>query len=338
MLTFGALTLAIIGLVVVVSLLRRWRRRADDAASQVLIENARARAAARSRTTPPTLSPAAVLPAAPAPTDSAPSAPAWHVSAEQIIGAVRASRKGHGSLSSPPRRRTTGLDANASLDRDAGDDWSPAGLDPYTDGHPLGVGLSIIYNDREGQRTQRDIDLERYAHDGRDGVLVCFCRLRKARRSFRISRIRKAIDRETGEVIAHLPAWLDARYRTTADGIASDFIDRHTDALTALFFISKADGALRAGERHVLSEFCVACGMSDAAARDVVLTQIATWAAPSRIAYGRSLRGLATRPPHYRAHVWTAAQALIATDKTARDSETRALERMRKEMRPPQPE
>lgn len=194
--------------------------------------------------------------------------------------------------------------------------------------------LRITYVDADGQRTHRNVTVERYARtdDRGGGVMIAFCHLRQARRPFRFSRIAHAADMETAQTVTDLGAFLDARYVATPLGRCDAFVSEHAPALGALLFVAKADDALRAKEKDVMRNFCAECGLADAAVCDLVVELVATWPAPSKAQYGADLRAIGARDMAYRELVRRAALAIVATDKTVRENETRALERLQREL------
>jgi hypothetical protein len=221
--------------------------------------------------------------------------------------------------------------AREPLKKDAWEDWDDELYAAAA--RELTADLRIAYVDANGQKTHRSITVERYSRTSADGgVLAAHCHLRQARRPFRFSRIMHAADLATATRIDNLGDWLDARYETTTNGQRDRFVAEHEDALIALLFVAKADDAVRKGEKDVIDRYCAALGLADEQARAAVVAFVAGSAAPSRIAFGTALRGLSERPDGYKRDLVAAAQDIVATDKTVRENELRALDRMRKEL------
>lgn len=225
-----------------------------------------------------------------------------------------------------PHSVTTHLPSAHEHEKDAWQDWTNHEFDPYRSGHNLTTILDIQYVDTNDQTTQRRITTERYAHNGRDGILHAYCHMRQSRRSFRIANIAAATCSETGEMIHHLPAWLDEQYSQSDAGTVDAFVENHEAALTALFFIAKADGAFRQPEKTVVSDFCesVGCDISDK-----IVSEMTQWAVPSKIGYGKALRALAEQPDEYQLQVYRAGAKMLSDKRSPRDAEKAALERMR---------
>ena len=215
-------------------------------------------------------------------------------------------------------------------EKDAWEDWSD---ELYAEAsRELAVDLGITYCDRDGKTTHRDITVEKYARTQDGGILAAYCHLRKSRRPFRFSRIKKAIDRKTGAPIHDLGAWLDRQYETSPKGLRDKFVSAHEAALGALFFVAKADGAFRAKEKAVMQAFCASQGLKSPDIQALVVETVAGWAVPSRIAYGKDLRELLQRDEGYRQGILDHAKSMLASTKTAHDEATRALERMEREL------
>lgn len=221
----------------------------------------------------------------------------------------------------------------ANLEKDAWEDWSD---ELYAEAsRVLPASLTITYRDRNGQTTNRDITVEKYARTADGGVLAAFCHLRQARRPFYFSRIQFAADTTDGTVIEDLGAWLDAKYEASPNGARDRFIADHEAALGALFFVAKADDAFHAKEKGVIRNFCSSQGLGDTEIQQLVIDSVAGWVIPSRIAFGKDLRSLLDRDEPYRRKVLEHAQAIVGTGKTVRDEESRALERMQRELKLP---
>jgi hypothetical protein len=214
---------------------------------------------------------------------------------------------------------------------DAWDEWDYKGVRLDVGGKDIAARLRVHFTDKEGAQTVREIDAKRFITDGKDGVLRAYCHLRQANRPFRLSRVTEAVDLDTGERIDNLPGWLTAKYAESPRGMADAFIDEHVDALTALFYVAKADGAFRLPERTVIGAFCGAVGKPSADVQEVVLQEVASWATPTAIGYGRALRAVATKPEEYRRSVLNTAQSIVDSDRTKKDAEFAALTRMAKE-------
>lgn len=218
------------------------------------------------------------------------------------------------------------------VDKDAWEEWDYMGMQGAGGGHELHRRLRIHFTDKEGKRTEREIDLKKFFTDGKDGLMHAYCHLRKGNRPFRLSRVSQALDLDTGETVQDLPAWLQAQYKDTPRGAADAFIDEHGDALSALFFVSKADGALRKAEREHLAEFCRSVGGAPAEVVDLVVQDVSEWAMPSAIGYGKALRAAAEMPDEYRRRILETARKMVESDKTTKDEEVKALGRMAKEL------
>lgn len=193
------------------------------------------------------------------------------------------------------------------------------------------VPLVIRYNDGAGQVTEREITVLRYTYGPTGGVLSAYCHYRGAKRTFYFTRIVSAVCAETGEHIQHLGPWLDAAYLSTAPGKAGSVLEKHADALDALFYVAKADGAFRAKEKASVIAFLRAVSHEvaiDTEIGDRIIAQLSRCATPSAIAYGKALSRLQAHTPAYRGQLLKAAKEMVASDKTVVHAENNALKRM----------
>lgn len=198
---------------------------------------------------------------------------------------------------------------------------------------PVAASLRITFCDRAGAVTTRDITVERYFADEKGGAMIAYCHLRNARRPFVFSRVREAIDTESGEVIHDLVGWLDNVYEASPAGARDRFLQKHADALLCLFFVAKADGAFHAREKSVVREFCAAQGASDSALQEQLLDWTKEQPRMSKVAYGISLRAVAQQDRAYREAVLAASTKLAEATAGVHEEEAKALERMMREFK-----
>jgi predicted DNA-binding transcriptional regulator YafY len=220
--------------------------------------------------------------------------------------------------------------ATEEVEKDAWEDWGSILYNPAT-ARELEAKLRIAYIDRAGQKTHRTIDVQRFAiDDSGGGLVVGFCHLRKARRPFQIAGITHAVDMQQLATIPDLSKWLSSRYEVTPKGSRDQFINQHESALGALLYVAKADDAFRAKEKSILLGFCETLGGLNSEAATLVVDEVGSWITPSAIQFGKDLRSVAGRDTEYQNLVLETAIAFVASDKTVRENETRAIERMKK--------
>lgn len=210
-------------------------------------------------------------------------------------------------------------------------DWAADGHGPSFQFGKADIPVVIEYRSGNGCETAREITVEQYRYKDDRGTLSAYCHMRGARRTFVFSRILSATDPETGERIESLGPWLDARYLETPQAKASQCLDAHFDAIEALFYIAKADGAFRAREKEILRQFLVEQDVPLASAA-VIVADVAKWVTPSAVAYGKRIRALATTPGEYRRAILRSAQAIIGSNKEATPKEVRAIQRLKAEI------
>ena len=215
---------------------------------------------------------------------------------------------------------------------DSWESWNNVLDDPSTT-RDLQAHLRIAYTDTLGQRTHRSIQVRRFGLDEHGGgLLVAFCEMRQSMRPFQLARISHVADLDTATTIVDLAGWLDARYIATPLGERDAFLSLHEPALRALFYVAKADDAYRAKEKAAIVEFCTWAGLADTTVQSLVTEEIGRWPKPSAIQFGKDLQFVAALDVTYRERVLQTAKAIVATDKTVRENETRALDRMAKTM------
>ena len=234
----------------------------------------------------------------------------------------------------PESKRSHVAEAEARDEQpDDKDAWDDDYLNDYAAGAKRrkldGIELRIYFVDRNGVATERNISTLNYAHDPEThgGSVYAFCHLRQANRPFAFSRIKRAVDLRTGEVVVDLGAFLDSLYMTTPVGVVDKFLDDHSAGMFVLFSFAKADGAMRAKERVIMLDWAKSHGLTDEAALTSLEEQMkkvwyatdhAFWDAVKTVK--REARGEA-----YVQSIWSAAQAILNSDKKLSEQEEKYL-------------
>lgn len=112
----------------------------------------------------------------------------------------------------------------------------------------------IVYKDKNGNETSRDIDVNGIGMAGNGKAIYGYCHLRNANRTFIIKNIKEYIDLETGEVIEYVFPYLEKKYQASPYKSLDDFLNQSLDILEVLFYIGKADTQLKKEERAIICD------------------------------------------------------------------------------------
>jgi len=121
---------------------------------------------------------------------------------------------------------------------------------------PIRAAVEIQYRDASGSETRREVDVSECDTESSNGYLIGVCRKRGAYRTFRMDRVRSAIDLETGEVIDDLPTWARRKYEESPAFAIEALIKESSDVLRAMFYIGKADGRFTRKEKQIFLDYC----------------------------------------------------------------------------------
>lgn len=220
-------------------------------------------------------------------------------------------------------------DSAQPIDKDA---WDPNPDDSYAPSgkrRPIkNMRLHIRFQDLEGSVTERDISPNWYVHDPATGkgMVHAFCHLRGANRPFALSRILASTDLETGEIIPNLGHHLDQLHQQSPAGAVEALMDNHSAAAYVLFCFAKADGAMRAKERSIVTSWASSLGLMDAAHLAELEKQMKGWSATDS-GFWDAVKTLKKqeRTPQYLADVWAAVTAIVQSDKTPSEQEIKYL-------------
>jgi hypothetical protein len=105
--------------------------------------------------------------------------------------------------------------------------------------------LRLWYTDRNGQKTERTVDVWEVGTGVSDNTLVGYCQLRQEPRKFYLHRIHQCVDTETGELINDIYQHLRQKYDQSPESKIAALLNTEQDALRILLYIGKADGSLK---------------------------------------------------------------------------------------------
>lgn len=186
----------------------------------------------------------------------------------------------------------------------------------YTD-----ATFAIDYVDAFGDRSSREVDVRVFS-----GTLMTgYCHLRGATRSFRFDRIQRCIDTETGEEIDDTAAFLRARYDASPNKAVDQLISEEMDTILVLYYVGKADGALRAAERSIMVQACHALS-GDSRIDDAMLKKmLACFDVPTLSGFDLAVTRLSRQSDDKKRRLIEYVQAMIATQKTIHAAEHEAI-------------
>lgn len=224
--------------------------------------------------------------------------------------------------SKPSKNKQTGDLSEDPLDRDSWDDEEDYGP---SIARPISATLSIQYRDAGGSVTERVVDVNECDIANPSGYLIGYCRTRSAIRTFRLDRVLKATDLETGEVIDNLNKFAEARYLESPRASIDKLLGAYSDALESLFYLGKADGRFTAKEKQVLLGFCQrATGDQRISSADIdrVCREMAV---PTKQAFKLRVGRLAKLDETTRTLILSTASDMVATEKSIAVEEAEAL-------------
>ena len=125
-----------------------------------------------------------------------------------------------------------------------------------------GVRLALLYQDADGARSRRVVQVKSIQVSGEIRYLCGHCELRQCLRTFRIDRIVEIVDMRTGEIADDPLAYLaplmrlarpvkPPRRRAATDGVLAESIH----GLIVLVYFANSDGEMHPAERDILWDY-----------------------------------------------------------------------------------
>lgn len=231
-----------------------------------------------------------------------------------------------------PRRPSSTAKPEAALDDLDRPGWDPSEQFIESNPRPLDARLRLSYSDAQGERTERDIDVYECDTSNPAGYLIGYCHLREGVRTFRIDRVLRAVDRDTGEIIKDLPNFAAARFKASPAYAILQLLDRSSDALRALFYLGKSDGRFTRKEKEIFLAFCQRTAGDTRITLEQVEDACRILPMPSMQAYKLICGRLAKLPADDRRTIIDTAAAMVATEKTVAAAEAEALGYLRQRL------
>jgi tellurite resistance protein len=195
---------------------------------------------------------------------------------------------------------------------------------------PAKAKLRLNYTDGAGRKTERTVDVRQFGTLGTNSLLIGHCNMRDATRTFRSDRIESCIDEETGEIVSDVRLHLQTKYDQSPDSAKDQLLDGEYDTLRVLLYVGKADGQLRAAEKSVIRDTCIQITDDSRLTDSAIDDLLANLDVPTLQAFKLAVGRLAKRDQAAQTVVMTAAEKIVATQKTVHQAEQEALDYMRK--------
>jgi tellurite resistance protein len=195
---------------------------------------------------------------------------------------------------------------------------------------PAKAKLRLNYTDGAGRKTERTVDVRQFGTLGTNSLLIGHCNMRGATRTFRSDRIESCIDEETGEIVSDVRLHLQTKYDQSPDSAKDQLLDGEYDTLRVLLYVGKADGQLRSAEKSVIRDTCIQITDDSRLTDSAIDDLLANLDVPTLQAFKLAVGRLAKRDQAAQTVVMTAAEKIVATQKTVHQAEQEALDYMRK--------
>jgi|GEM_PF-928770 len=215
---------------------------------------------------------------------------------------------------------------------------APSAADDETRDPKSGIGfpspktvdgkLKIKYRDSSDEHSERVVTVLECDTEWSGGYLTGICHSRRAQRTFRIDRIREAVDMETGEVIGSLTSWAKKKYEQSPAYAVEKLLQESTDDLRALLYIAP-EGISSEEELQIFLKYCQEKSGASLEMNNVIDIH-ENIEHPSPHAFKLICGRLAKVDEAERERVAHAAEAMIAASKNPDEFKLEAIEYMRK--------
>jgi hypothetical protein len=155
-------------------------------------------------------------------------------------------------VTAPESRKILHQPPQESDDEDTREDRFREAADPF----PAEATLRIAYVDSNGRQTERVVDVKQFDETLCGGMIIGFCHLRQATRTFAIDRIRRCIVEGTGEVVGDVRKFLWNLHENGVPSTSDQPVEEDFSFLRARLSAAKTVGGLSEKEAEKIAEAC----------------------------------------------------------------------------------
>ncbi len=209
---------------------------------------------------------------------------------------------------------------------------------------PYAHEYRIIYEDGKGKKTERDITTIKIGEDFDDDIMIlAYCHMRDAKRSFYATRMIELIDLETGEVIKDKRAYLRNKIKEYMDSpeyllmlkeqerlkYQYDFIQKNKDLLDIMSYIVRVDGSYNQKEKLFVRYYLKLSEITDILDDDMVDSIMKNFGLITYQSFQAKVRKLQDKNA-FKFDLLDFAKEIVATQKTSTDAEDQIISYLEK--------
>jgi len=196
----------------------------------------------------------------------------------------------------------------------------------------LTAHVEFEYIDGNKSVTTRAVRIREFDNELNGGIIMGHCKLRNSTRTFRLDRITKCVDLETGELITDVKKYLNERYENSPERSTEILTTDYIDVLKVIYFVAKADGQYRKEEKEVISLYVRKLMSDDRITAKMIDEILKAIDVPTmqgfKLALGRVLKGGEVNPELLA----LCCQEIVDTQKSVHPMEKEALEYIGKKL------
>lgn len=185
--------------------------------------------------------------------------------------------------------------------------------------------FTFDYRDAAGVRTTRTVLVKRFGQYNGQTYICGHCELAQAWRTFRADRIIDCVDEATGEFVDATER-LESIYAASPERAKDALREAEYDVLRILLYVGKADGQLRAPEKRVIREVCVALTGDDRLTDAMIDRLLSELSVPTLQAFRMAVGRVLKRGESAATQILDAAHRIVQTQKTVHPNEQEALD------------
>jgi len=195
--------------------------------------------------------------------------------------------------------------------------------------------IEIDYQDRNGLETTRQVKVRGYriSDNKKEGELWGHCYLRNGSRTFYVSRMKRFVDLDTGEIHTNIINFLEEKYLSSPSGQLDTIIKKRNAEIGILVYVGRLDNQLRQNKKDIIIDYIMKKEPAARITRDTINNYLRDCGKVSKTMFGRFLTQVSTEEQAYKEELINYANSILQSKKGQKNTEEeKVIDHMKKRL------
>ena len=183
--------------------------------------------------------------------------------------------------------------------------------------------IEIDYTDRNGLETTRQVKVRGYriSDNKKEGELWGYCYLREGSRTFYVSRMKRLVDLDTGEIHTNIISFLEEKYLISPSGQLDTIIKKRNAEIGILVYVGRLDNQLRQNKKDIIIDYIMKKEPEARITRETINNYLKDCGKVSKTMFGRLLTQVSTEKKEDKEELIKYANSILQSKKGKKNTE-----------------